>query len=305
MITVLLLIAAVSILVWGFVRAKPYGTLGILAWLQTVVLMGPWLLFFGLSAAGVYLNLASILLLVVSSAAAYIYLGKRLRATGQTELAQERAEALISTEAADSTELPASSESQAAGVSEGPMGTTVNVSAVNASDALAKALSETDDSNAAAEKTDFEKKDADKPESLPPIPAEDLVAIEGIFGIDTFFRTKTVSYPEGAIFKGNLRGKPDETAQVLSRKLAEKLGDRYQSFLMIDPDDKPVVVVLPSSNGPKPTTVGHRVLAVALAIATIATCLETAGLLQSFDVIKCPSAYPKHYLSPKASQQFW
>jgi len=39
-----------------------------------------------------------------------------------------------------------------------------------------------------------------------PIPDEDMSAIRGIFGIDTFFATETIPYQEGAIFKGNLRG---------------------------------------------------------------------------------------------------
>jgi len=89
MIIGLLLLAAVGILVWGYQQAKPYGRPGILAWLQTVVLMGPWLLFFGFSAAGVYLNLAGILLLVVSSAGLYIYLGRQLRKAGQAEIAEK------------------------------------------------------------------------------------------------------------------------------------------------------------------------------------------------------------------------
>ena len=33
-----------------------------------------------------------------------------------------------------------------------------------------------------------------------PIPEEDLSAIKGIFGIDTFFATETIAYQEGASF---------------------------------------------------------------------------------------------------------
>ena len=58
MVTVLILLAAAGILVWGFVRARPDGKLGIFAWLQSVVLMVPWLIFFGLVPFGIYLNLA-------------------------------------------------------------------------------------------------------------------------------------------------------------------------------------------------------------------------------------------------------
>lgn len=262
MITALLLIAAVGILVWGFLQAKPYGQAGILAWLQTVVLMGPWLLFFGFSAVGIYLNLAGILLLVVSSAGVYIYLGKRLRDAGQAELAEKKAAALMSKEAAGEAEAKAgSSEVTELALAENP--------------------------------ADAEAEIPKEPESLPPIPAEDMAVIEGIFGIDTFFRTQTVPYQEGAIFKGNLRGKPDEAAQTLSRKLTDTLGDRYRSFLLADPENKPVVVVLPSSNGPQPISTRQKILAVALAVATLATCLETSGILQSFDVFQSPERLPQ------------
>ena len=40
-----IILIAVAILVWGFNRARPYGKIGILSWLQSVVLMAPWLLF--------------------------------------------------------------------------------------------------------------------------------------------------------------------------------------------------------------------------------------------------------------------
>ncbi len=59
------LLAAFGILAWGFYRAKPYGKSGILAWLQSVILMTPWVIFLGLFALGIYLNLATVLLLLV------------------------------------------------------------------------------------------------------------------------------------------------------------------------------------------------------------------------------------------------
>jgi hypothetical protein len=66
--TLAIVMLAIGILAWGYNRAKPFGKLGILAWLQSVVLMAPWLLFFGLFAAGIYINLAGILFLIVASA---------------------------------------------------------------------------------------------------------------------------------------------------------------------------------------------------------------------------------------------
>ncbi|MGB3294240.1 MAG: site-2 protease family protein [Phormidesmis sp.] len=275
MITVLLLLAAGGILAWGFAKAKPFGTPGILAWLQTVVLMGPWLLFFGLSAAGIYLNLAGILLLVVASAGAYIFLGRRLRQAGRAELSLKEtaleSDAAETSPSADALEEPPAEGTTSAGAEESGLSATAGSSTEPVESAAAEPL-ETKQS---------------------PIPAEDLAVIEGIFGIDTFFRTKSVPYQEGAIFKGNLRGQPDQTAEVLSEKLADKLGDRYCSFLLADPENKPVVVVLPSKNGPQPASRAQRGLAVALAIATFATCLETASLLQRFDIFQSPERWPE------------
>ncbi|MFO5493421.1 MAG: site-2 protease family protein [Cuspidothrix sp.] len=89
-IAAIVLIAS-GILGWGFYRARPFGKLGILAWLQSVVLMTPWLLFFGLFAAGIYINIVGILFLVVASAGLYIFLGRKLRAAGQDAILKQRA----------------------------------------------------------------------------------------------------------------------------------------------------------------------------------------------------------------------
>ncbi|MEI6442837.1 MAG: site-2 protease family protein [Nostocales cyanobacterium ELA583] len=84
-------LTASGILGWGFYRARPFGKLGILAWLQSVVLMTPWLLFFGLFAAGIYINIVGILFLVVASAFLYIFLGRKLREAGQDVILKQRA----------------------------------------------------------------------------------------------------------------------------------------------------------------------------------------------------------------------
>ncbi len=289
MIIVLLLLAAIAILAWGYSKAKPLGKLGIIAWLQTVVLMGPWLLFFGLTAVGVYLNLAGILLLIVVSTGLYIYLGRLLRAEAEGQIKAEGQAEIGKLVTNDSTvgkvepnAIEATAETTAEAVEKTASEKVAAETVAEKTAGVAKATEE-------ASKETPQKETPEK--ELPPIPAEDLAVVEGIFGIDTFFRTKTVSYQEGAIFKGNLRGKPDKTAQVLSEKLNEKLGDRYRSFLLSDPEDKPVVVVLPKSNGPLPTSVGQKVLAVALAIAAIATSFETAAILQSFDVFQSPERW--------------
>ena len=89
-IAAIVLIAS-GILGWGFYRARPFGKLGILAWLQSLVLMTPWLLFFGLFAAGIYINIVGILFLVVASAGLYIFLGRKLRDAGQDAILKQRA----------------------------------------------------------------------------------------------------------------------------------------------------------------------------------------------------------------------
>jgi membrane-associated protease RseP (regulator of RpoE activity) len=243
----LTVLVALGILGWGFYRAKRFGKLGILAWLQSVVLMAPWLLFFGLFATGIYINLAGVLLLLVASTVVYVYLGNRLRAAGGDAVLQAKA-----------TERLNSSNSQTA----------------DSPDAAVKPASE-----------------ALKIEVVPPIPDEDLNAIRGIFGIDTFFATETIPYQEGAIFKGNLRGEPDIVYDRLNGSLQKKLGDHYRLFLVENAEGKPVFIVLPSSNDPRPSSLSQKIFAAVLFVATIATSLETGGLLQGFDLFTAPARY--------------
>jgi hypothetical protein len=117
-----------------------------------------------------------------------------------------------------------------------------------------------------------------------PIPAEDLTTIKTIFGIDTFFATETISYQAGAIFKGNLRGDPEKVHQELTKKLESKLAQKYRLFLVESPEEKPVIVILPSSNDPKVSGTLEKVLALVLLIVTIFTTLEASGLLLGFDL---------------------
>ena len=255
--TVLILLVALGVLGWGFYRARPLGKLGILAWLQSVALMLPWLLFFGLSTVGIFLNLVSILFLFVGSTLGYILLGRQIRSiAGDENLLKS-----LSIRASDSTAEPDQVDSR--------LGSEV---APLKADSIATGTPK-----------------PTQPPSEPPIPAEDLQAIRGIFGIDTFFATETIPYQSGAIFKGNLRGEPDSSYDRLSTALTERLGDRYRLFLVEGVDQKPVVVVLPSSSDPKPVTLPQILLSVVLIGATIASCLETAGLLLGFDWFMAPA----------------
>ncbi|KAB8320667.1 site-2 protease family protein [Tolypothrix campylonemoides VB511288] len=242
-----IVLAAFGILGWGFYRARPYGKLGILAWLQSVVLMGPWLLFFGLFAAGVYINIVGILFLLVASTVVYIFLGRQLRAAGQDAILRQRA----------TQRLEADASLQA---------------------------SPTDNSTAPEGSAQLKLE-------VPPIPEEDLNIIKGIFGIDTFFTTETIAYQEGAIFKGNLRGEPEAVHNRLTASLRERLGDKYRLFLVENTDGKPVVIVLPSRNDPRPMTLPQKAFAAILLVGTIATSFETGGLLLNFDFFTNPGRF--------------
>ncbi|MEG4395834.1 site-2 protease family protein [Microcoleus sp. BROC3] len=253
--TIALVLVALGILGWGFYRARPFGKLGILAWLQSVALMSPWLLFFGLFAAGIYLNLVAVLLLLVASTGLYIYLGRQLRKAA-SDAVLPRPDAAEVNSQSDDFSAPDSQPTPAKQIIK-------IVTAPPATNEL----------------------------EIIPVPVEDLKAIKGIFGIDTFFATETIPYQDGVILKGNLRGDPEQVHSRLTASLQERLNDRYRLFLVENQDDKPVVIILPSTNDPQPTTVYQKILAVVLLLATIATSLETGGLLLGFDFFNSPTRY--------------
>jgi len=213
-IAVIFLVAC-AILTWSFYRAKPYGQLGILAWLQSLVLIAPWLIFFGLFAAGIYLNLAVILFLLVAATIIYIYLGNRLRLLKTNQIIEPKVNQAVS-QSVTPLEIPAA------------------VTAI-------------------------------VPDVMP-IPEEDLKVIQSIFGIDTFFATETISFQEGAIFKGNLRGEPDLVHSRLTQKLSNHFGDKYRLFLVEGTEEKPVVIILPKTNDPSPATLAQKNLSLVLLV---------------------------------------
>ncbi len=242
-------IVAFGILGWGFIRAKPFGKLGILAWLQSVVLMTPWLVFFGLFAAGIYINIVGVLALLVVSVVIYVAIGRQLRAAGQDVILRQKAAARMAANAQE---------------------------AENSED---KANNQSGEDAAVAQL------------QILPIPNQDIEVIRGIFGIDTFFATQTIPYQEGVIFNGNLRGDVETTYSQLTASLEERLPGKYRLFLIENNDGKPVVVILPTRNDPRPSTTAQKVFAGFLLMATLGTSLEAAGILQGFDFFANPSRY--------------
>jgi membrane-associated protease RseP (regulator of RpoE activity) len=251
-----IILVALTILIWSFNRSKNYGKLGIIAWLQSVTLMVPWLAFFGLFSAGIYLNFLGIIFLLVTSAIGYIYLGNILRKEGEEEL-KKRAAKIIQEQKTISLNKEENKEDELLSTERRIEGEILNPNEGN---------------------------EPIKPEIIP-IKDEDLQTIKSIFGIDTFFATETIAYQEGAIFKGNLRGEPDIVHEELSNKLKEKLGEKYRLFLVETPDSKPVIIILPSSNDPKPSTLAQKNLALVLFLATIFTSLEAMSILLGFDLV--------------------
>ncbi|MGF1602669.1 MAG: site-2 protease family protein [Thermosynechococcaceae cyanobacterium] len=242
--TAVLFLASLALLGWGFYRAKPLGPVGLLSWLQSVVLVSPWLIFFGFLRLGIPLNIVVVLGMTVVSLVLYIFLGKRLRQLMP-----------------DQPPLPKAAE----------------------------AVQGLSDSN----KSDVEANTKPTVEPPPPVPAADLQAMQGMFGVDTFFATNTIPYQDGIIFEGNLRGEPDAVYGQLTQKLDTVLGDQYYLFLVANPEQKPVVIVLPSRNQPVVANRLQKFFAVLLAISTLATCLFTASLLLSFNPIDAPERLPE------------
>jgi membrane-associated protease RseP (regulator of RpoE activity) len=187
------------------------------------------------------------------SAGIYIYLGRQLRAAGQDEILRQKAAQRL--ESLNSTH----------GSSHGETG--IKTDGAPQSGSLRDRLPGGNDTDTL------------------PIPAEDLATIKGIFSIDSFFATETIAYQEGAIFKGNLRTEADDAFAKLSGKLKALMGEKYRLFLVEGSEDRPVVVILPSSNDPQTSTLAQKNLAVVLMVATVVTSLEASAALLGFDLV--------------------
>ena len=265
---------AVLIVVWGYKRAKPYGEIGILAWLQSLTLMTPWLVFFALLTLGIYINLVGVIFLLVVSAGFYIYLGNLIRQKAQNKIDSTNLNDLLKKEDKSETETQIVPEENNSNSSDTPS-------------------SENSNTDASDKDKVFSVTIGDIAQDFTPMPEEDLKEVKGIFGIDTFFAIDTIPYQEGVIFKGNLRGDADYTHQRLTQKLQEKMGDKYRLFLVETPEEKPVVIILPSKNDPQGLSLAQKNLAVVLFLATIFTSMEAIGLLLGFDLVSEWNRYPE------------
>ena len=280
MITVLILLATFGILGWGLYRSRSYGRLGILSWLQSVVVMLPWLLFFGLSTVGIVLNLASILMLLVLSTGVYIWLGYRLRTVAKD----------VERNSVSSASLSRADASNSETVSKGasPVSATDDSTLENGTEGQVKSSIQIEDS--APEDLPHNPPSLDVNEPIG-IPADDLLSIQSIFGIDTFFSTEHTSYYNGMIFKGNLRGEAKDVHRKLSQRLVSAVGSEYRLFLMEDPASKPIVVVFPRKNDPVPSSRLQWMTAGLLVVVTFLTCMMATAMLQGFDLLQDSSRW--------------
>ncbi|MEL7316476.1 MAG: site-2 protease family protein, partial [Cyanobacteria bacterium J06559_3] len=198
------------------------------------------------------------------------YLGRLLRAMGPDELMAKRMAKLVTTEVTEAM---------------------IEHSTSNQDESTDRSREPTDTSAPTYKSSTEGSKSAEAEEEEVRIPAADLQALEGIFGIDTFFRTETVPYNQGVIFRGNLRGQPEPTLAKLTTLAEERLGDTYRLFLIQDPGGKPVVVVFPKSADPKPLTPIRKGLAVVFGLVTFLTCLEVSGILLQIDLLTTPEKW--------------
>ncbi|MGD1903490.1 MAG: site-2 protease family protein [Geitlerinemataceae cyanobacterium] len=254
----------VAVLVWGYIRSRPYGKLGLLSWLQSLALAAPWVTFFVSIALGIYPNGVFILASIVASIVAYILLGRSLRQLARDEDERAKLEARLAARSPDAStsEAPGSPNES-------------KIPNANLRDGLSRATG----------------MPTARPQPDIGMSAEDLEAVRSIFGIDTFFATETIPYQSGAIFRGNLRGEPEPTYQSLESKIAAATDNRYRAFLIPNRDGKPVVVVLPTADDPKPLNVSQKLLALVLFAATIVTTAIASGLFLSFDLFAQPERW--------------
>ncbi|BBC26054.1 peptidase M50 [Pseudanabaena sp. ABRG5-3] len=264
-IPIAVFILTLALLGWGYVRSRQFGKLGLLSWLQFVALMSPWLIYFGLFVSGVFINFTTLLFLLLGSTIAYVAISNQLRKI----VTVERSEI----EKKLKRDLETSSDRANLQPDNSSNPPTPNQS-VNTPIAVAMSQGKT------------------QLKLFKAVPAEDMKLMQGIFGIETYYLTETIPYQEGAIFKGNLRGEPDVVHERLSKSLRDRLGDKYNLFLVEGQDRKPVVIVLPNRDlSIDNNTIPQRVLIAVLIVANGYTALSLGAQVAGIPSIQTAQDY--------------
>ncbi len=246
-IPIAVFIITLALIGWGYIRSRKFGKLGLLSWLQFVALMSPWLVYFGLFVSGVFINFTTLLFLLLGSTIAYVAIGNQLRKVATAERSEIEQKLKRELEAnSDRANLQGDSANNQS-----------QTQPVNTPIAVAMSQGKT------------------QLKLFKALPPEDLKLIQGIFGIETYYLTETIPYQEGAIFKGNLRGEPDVVHDRLTTSLRDRLGNKYNLFLVEGQDRKPVVIVLPHRDiAVDNDTIPQRVLIAVLIFANAYTALS-------------------------------
>ena len=230
---------ACLVLGWNLRRSQSFSKLSFLTWFQVLIILLPWLIYFGLFLQGIFINLATLLLFLSISTIAYIWVGGEIRKAraNQPDLTSVKTEVAVP-------------------------------------------------------KIDSKQIQPDLNVNIKPHP-EDIKKMQGIFGIETFYATETISYQQGLLFKGNMRGEPDAVYAYLSKSLSDRLGNKYELFLLNGQDSKPVVMILPNRGEALIETNPQKILALVLVISTLLTCLSLGAQLGNIDL----GLHPEQFLA--------
>jgi len=267
-IPIAVFILTIALLGWGYWRSRQFGKLGLLSWLQFVVLMSPWLIYFGLFVSGIFINFTALLFLLFSSTIAYVVIGNQLRkvVTAERSAIEQKLKQDL-----QNSQQQNSQQDLSTGDRQNPQ----NNLPVNAPIALAMSQGKT------------------QLKLFQAIPAEDMKLIQGMFGIETYYVTETIPYQDGVILKGNLRGEPDVVHDRLSTSLRDRLGNKYNLFLVEGQDRKPVIIVLPTRVNvfAENNTIPQKILIAILIVANGYTSLSLGALVAGIPVIQTAQEY--------------
>ncbi|NEQ98754.1 MAG: hypothetical protein F6K30_18880, partial [Cyanothece sp. SIO2G6] len=79
MIAIFVLVSILGVLGWRLYLSLPQGRLGLLAWVQALILVLPLIIFLGASILAVKISLIAILILLLAGTGVYIWLGREIR----------------------------------------------------------------------------------------------------------------------------------------------------------------------------------------------------------------------------------
>ncbi len=261
-IPILVLGFACIILGWSLRQTKGFTPTKLLIRLQVLMLVLPWLIYFGLFLGGIFINLATLLALISLASIGYLWLGTRIRKAKNLE-----------------ADLELNLKSN--------LGS--NLESTTIREELIKKIASSDVKSEAKSDPKTELLLEEKPNPKPD--PEDIKKIQGIFGIETFYATEMISYQLGLVFRGNMRGEAAAVYAHLAKGLSDRLGDKYNLFLLQGQDAKPVVMILPQNNQALTETIPQKILAAVLIGSTFLTCLILGAQISNIDL----SIHPEQF----------